>query len=364
MPVAPSKHTSGLNYPVYLGDGALNELNRYLFALPHSTRSLILTDENVYHHCLPILKEQCPALETASVKVIPIGETAKDVATVVELWKWLSAHYAGRDDLLVNLGGGVVTDLGGFVAGTYKRGIAFINIPTTLIGQADAALGGKTGINFGSVKNLAGLFNNPAAVFIYPHFLKTLPSRMLKAGYAEIIKSALITGGRFWKRCEKGISTDITGLDELIHLSIKTKLALSKKDPFDRKERMALNFGHTIGHALESHSFGNGKEPLLHGEAVAAGLYCESYLSVRLSGLDQSVLETLNGILKVHFNRVAIDPNGMDEVMHFIFQDKKNRGGSVKMTLLSAPGKVMTDQEVGENWILEAIDFYKKNFGR
>lgn len=356
-------NNSGDHYPVFIGDSALKDGNDFLASMYTASKLFILTDENVYHHCLPRLMDQCPFLKTAEILAIRPGERSKDISMVVDLWKWLTGHNAARGDLMINLGGGVISDLGGFVAGTYKRGIAFVNIPTTLIGQADASLGGKTGINVASVKNLAGSFNNPSAVCIHPPFLETLPGRELKAGYAEIIKSALISGGEFWALCTKGNGLNEAGLLELIRHSVKVKMAFAEKDPYDLNVRRALNFGHTVGHAMESLSFEDGHELLLHGEAIAAGMICEGYLSVAYCGLDPKVLESLSGILKGIFKRIEFDQQDTIKMLQFMIKDKKNREGKVNVTLLSAPGKVLLDQGVRNRQITEALRFYRENFG-
>ena len=363
MTGAQSFRISGRFYPVYAGTGIFHDLENFLASSFPSSGVFILADENVSSHCLPLLLEKCPALETAPVFILPPGEKSKDISRVVEVWNWLASLNAERTDLLINLGGGVVTDLGGFISGTFKRGMAFVNIPTTLIGQADASLGGKSGINVSNVKNQAGLFYNPSAVFIYPDFLKTLPSRELRAGYAEIIKSALITGGEFWEQVRKPGALEKIDMKEIVQKSAMAKLAITDNDPLDQGQRKALNFGHTIGHALESWSFEPGRKQLLHGEAVAAGMVCESYLSVLLTGLDPGIEELLRNLVNEYFDQVDIGEKDIEEILDLINQDKKIREGLIKVPLIKAPGKVLMDQQVAPGMIREALLHYQEKAG-
>lgn len=353
----------GLFYPVIIGKNPWNHLKSVLADHFPTSKLFILTDENVSKVCLPVLLQDADYLQDVRVFSVPAGEGSKSLETALECWDWLTSHQASRSDLLVNLGGGVVTDLGGFVASLYKRGMSFINLPTTLIGQADAAVGGKTGINFSGYKNHLGSFANPSAVFIEPGFLETLPKRELVSGYAEIIKSALISGGEFWARVQEEDLEDFEFLHGSISDSVIYKLSITDHDLFDRDLRKCLNFGHTIGHALESLSLEEGEYPLLHGEAVAAGMICEAFISARIKGLDTETMKAICHLINEYFPRIEMDICA-DELLRFLVQDKKNREGTIRMTLLRAPGQPRPDQPVSPGLISESLVYYKDIFTR
>jgi 3-dehydroquinate synthase len=351
----------GRFYPVFAGHEIWQDLAAYLDRLAPS-QVFLLTDEHVRHHCMAILYDKMPALKESPVFVLPPGEGSKDAWHAEAVWKWLSEYPAGKDALLINLGGGVVSDLGGFVAGTYKRGITFINLPTTLIGQADAAVGGKTGINLEGFKNQVGTISHPGAVFICPAFLKSLPVRALVSGYPEIIKTALVTGAEFWDDLNRVVLEAPEALPSLIRRCVMAKLSVADLDPEDRNERKCLNFGHTIGHALEGVSHSNGNEPLLHGEAVAAGMICEAYISTLLTGLDNRALDKMASLLKIFYDRPVQTRMDMSRFLMFASRDKKNSGGEIRFTLIEAPGKPVIDCPVQNEIIEKALRFYRESY--
>jgi 3-dehydroquinate synthase len=299
-----------------------------------------------------------PAIE--SEFILEPGEGSKNLQEAEKLWQWLIKHEANRDDLLINLGGGVVSDLGGFAASAYKRGMAYINIPTTLIGMADAAIGGKTGVNFGSGKNQIGSFFHPVAVFIDPKFLETLPEDHLRSGYAELLKCAFLAGDRQWEKVIKSPWSKENDLTVLVRNALDLKAAYVKKDPLDEGLRKALNFGHTMGHAFESLTMSKYPPGLLHGEAVALGMIGEAFLSWRVAGLCWSKMSDFTGYLRKNFSKPSFTIEDTDEMIRLMKMDKKNSGGAIRFSLLKDPGDPAWDVICEEQFIRKAIEFVIK----
>jgi 3-dehydroquinate synthase len=275
------------------------------------------------------------------------------------VWKALGELGADRHSLLVNLGGGVITDLGGFVASTYKRGISFINIPTTLLAQVDASVGGKTGVDLGALKNEVGVFAEPEELFIWPEFLKTLPKREHISGLAEILKHGLVSDRAYWNSC---IKTDLSrpeNLEEIIRHSIAIKSAIVAADPNEIGERKKLNFGHTIGHAVEGLVLERQEKTLLHGEAVALGMICESWISVQDTKLPEAEHEEIVRNICRYFplqTLNAVDDHRLIELMR---HDKKNEKGDIRMVLLKSIGLAHTGKTVSPDRIINALDYYR-----
>lgn len=322
----------------------------------------ILVDRNTRKYCLPMLLDHVLSLEHVPVLEIPGGEDSKSFSAAEHLWTRLLELGAGRNSLLINLGGGVVSDLGGFVAAGYKRGINYINIPTSLMGQADAAIGGKTGINIGHVKNQVGFFYPSRGVFIFPGFLKTLPAAHLRSGLAEIIKSVLIGNTSLWRRLVKHPVAELLqqpvdgGLwPGLISESVKFKNRVVMQDYRERKQRKALNFGHTIGHALEGFSQTIPGKQLMHGDAVAAGMICATFLSHRKTGLSQAHMESVVSYLRNGFPAILIEDQAKATILELITHDKKNLNGLIRFTLISKPGSPVLDVSCSQEEILEAL---------
>ncbi len=288
---------------VFIGDDVFNVLNEYLRAYQNS-KIFILVDENTLKHCVTELITQNEILHNAEILEIDSGEENKILDVCYQLWKTLADYKADRQSLLINLGGGVITDMGGFIASTYKRGIDFINIPTTLLSQIDASVGGKTGVDFEGLKNIIGVFNEAKGVFIYPNFLKTLDKRQMLSGYAEALKHALIKDANYWIDLQQGLLFDADNWTNLVTRSVTIKNDIVLSDPLEKNERKLLNFGHTIGHAIESFSLENDQLPLCHGEAIAIGMICESYISNKKNRLSSNDLEsitlTINKSYSVH----------------------------------------------------------------
>jgi len=342
---------------VFVGDDVFNVLNEYLRPYRNS-KIFILVDENTLKHCVTELISQNELLLNAEILEIDSGEENKTLDVCYQLWKILAEYKADRNSLLINLGGGVISDIGGFAASTYKRGIDFINVPTTLLAQIDASVGGKTGVDFEGLKNVIGVFNEAKGVFIYPNFLKTLDKRQMLSGYAEALKHGLIKDANYWSALEKGMLSDEKNWLKLITSSIHIKNEIVLNDPFESGERKLLNFGHTIGHAIESYSLKNDNKPLLHGEAIAIGMICESYISNKQQNLSddnlKSITTTINGFYKP-YELKELDFHQLIELMK---NDKKNEKNAIIFTLLSKIGLAHINIEVEVDLILEALNYY------
>lgn len=355
-----AKGRQGLAYPVFTGESVLRELEAFIRKASVPGQFFILCDENTQRYCLPLLERYVNPVPEGHLLVIPPGEGAKDMNTVVKLWRALLDTGAERSALLLNLGGGVVSDLGGFAAGTYKRGIRYINVPTTLTAMIDAAIGGKTGVNLNKIKNAAGLFHDPEAVFIHPHFLATLPGRHVRAGFGELIKSAFLSGPPFWDELAHSPSGSGTGLPSLINQAVEYKCGIVAGDPREKGLRKVLNFGHTIGHALESVSLASGKDPLLHGEAVAAGMVMEAWLSAELAGLPVMARDRLTTMIMADFSFPALGAEMAESLWQVIRYDKKVTGGSPEFVLMEGPGKPIFSNAVDRGAFLASIEYFNQ----
>ncbi|MDR2968231.1 MAG: 3-dehydroquinate synthase [Tannerellaceae bacterium] len=341
-----------------------SELSAFLSSLTYN-KLFILTDENTYTACLPVLRP-IPAIRDAAVITVCAGDSHKNVEQLSYIWSCLSNEGASRDSLLINLGGGMITDMGGFAGATFKRGIRTINIPTTLMASVDAAVGGKTGINFNGLKNEIGSFYPPLCVFIDCQFLQTLDHDNILSGYAEMIKHALISSEEvlipiLQFDLNSQLSTLSFPLSTLVTQSVAVKEAIVEQDPLEKGIRKALNFGHTVGHAFESLSFLK-QRPILHGHAVAAGIVCELYLSHRICGFPLPSLSRMVHYIKEHYPPFFYECKDYDKLYEFMTHDKKNEGGIINFTLLAGIGEVRINREVPKNKVLESLDFYRESF--
>lgn len=327
-----------LNYPVYLGNHLWNDLSSFLQQINPSREVFLISDHNTDKNCLPVLIENIPWLTERPVISIEPGEDAKDAATLTKIWIWLMELKATKRAILVNLGGGVVTDQGGFAAATYKRGIRYVNIPTSLIGQVDASVGGKTGVNVAGVKNQAGVFNDPEAVFIIPDFLDTLPEEHFRSGMAEIIKCAFLSGDEFWEKTVNMVLNPQDFLVELIRESVLFKCKVVLDDPYERNSRKMLNFGHTIGHGLESCFNRQGRSDYSHGRAVATGMICEAYISCEIASLPSDELEDLSMLMIRVFDLKPLDESLYDMLWQMMEFDKKNTETGIVFSLIEKEG--------------------------
>jgi 3-dehydroquinate synthase len=342
-------------YPIHIGPVA-ESLPLTLEQQPFS-QLFVLADENTREHCWPRI---APALERYQPILIeiPSGEAHKNLQTCERIWGQLMAHKATRDALLLNLGGGVIGDMGGFAASTFKRGMRFLQIPTTLLSQVDASIGGKLGIDFRQVKNSIGLFRNPQAVLVDPAFLDTLSDRELRSGFAEVIKHSLIADTGQWESLQQ--LTDLRNADwaSIIPASLNIKKQIVEADPFEKGLRKALNFGHTIGHAIEGHALET-DTPLLHGEAIAIGMICEAFLSTQQQDLPEAQLRQITDYLTARYGKVALRPDDYPAYLQLMSNDKKNEGQAINFSLLPETGKVVVNQTATEAPIIAALDYYR-----
>jgi 3-dehydroquinate synthase len=347
-------------YSVYAGKGSLNELEKFLSsATPQYSKHFILVDENTLQDCLPTLIAQVPALNRAEIVEIVSGERNKTIETCIQLWEVLTELNADRHAILINLGGGVISDLGGFVASTYKRGIDFVNIPTTLLSQVDASVGGKVGVDLMNLKNQVGAFSYPKGVFIDPVFLNTLPKNEVMSGFAEMLKHALIADIDLWYELMSFDWSMLEDIEPYIIRSVKIKNKIVMDDPREKGVRKLLNFGHTIGHAIESYSLENSGKELLHGEAIAIGMVCESYISSVLCELPQDQVEEITSFLMNHYPAFSLDSMAHHRLIETIRNDKKNRDNKMNFSLISAIGEGVYDQQVSADLVIDALNYYQ-----
>lgn len=349
-----------LTYPVHLGFNLWREIDQLLQPFLKSRGIYLLTDNNTHSYCLPVLKDNIPLLAEQPSFSISLGERYKDLSSLYRIWTWLMEAGAGKNSLLINLGGGVVSDLGGFAAATFNRGMPYINIPTSLIAQVDAAIGGKTGLNISGIKNQAGLFYNPAAVFIMPVFLETLPEAHFKSGFAEIIKCAALSGHKFWELLKKDGALERKHIFRLISETVNFKCRIVAEDPFDRSTRKMLNFGHTVGHALESFSNMPGRVEMLHGEAVAAGMICEAYISYETAGLPKYELEEISTVIKTFFDLEPLENRFFDQFLKMINHDKKKNINGIGFSLLECLGKPCLERSVERVNLIRSFEYYNE----
>ncbi len=326
-------------------------------------RIFILTDENTQSHCLPLLAG-IPILEKAQYINIKADDTFKTLEALADVWTYLSQNGASRKSIMINLGGGMVTDLGGFAASTFKRGIQYINIPTTLLGAVDAAVGGKTGINFNGLKNEVGVFNPAHTVIIYTPFFKTLDHTNFLSGYAEMLKHGLISTEQEWSNLLNfdfdNINYDY--LTQLVSESVAIKERVVTEDPFEKGIRKALNLGHTVGHAFESLSFEENR-PVMHGYAVAWGLVCELYLSQKQTGFPMDKLRQTIDFIRKNYGTFTFSCKQYDRLYELMTHDKKNEDNIINFTLLGNVGDIRINQKASKEEIFEALDFYCEYFG-
>ncbi|GHS91151.1 3-dehydroquinate synthase [Bacteroidia bacterium] len=324
-------------------------------------RLFVLVDENTQQGCLPLLQET-GLIENAGLIVIPSGEINKSIDTLTKVWTYLSRHEATRKSLLLNLGGGLLTDLGGFAAATFKRGMHFVNIPTTLLSMVDAAVGGKTGINFLGLKNEIGAFAPADVVLIETGFLKTLSHENFLSGYAEMLKHALISSDKNWLDilAFNLDEIDYNILTSLLVTSVGIKEKIVEEDPKEKGVRKALNLGHTIGHAIESYCIETGN-PVMHGYAVAWGIVCELYLSFMKLNFDKQKLIKTAHFIKENYGSFVFDCKIYDHLYELMQHDKKNENsGSINFTLLKDIGDIKINRTASKEEIFEAFDFYRE----
>jgi 3-dehydroquinate synthase len=346
------------NYKIFIGSDIMEKVSS-IYSLSNYSRIFIITDRNVAPIYLNRLESACPA-KTTSI-ILPFGERSKGIKNIQNIWKVMHDAGCDRSSLVINLGGGVIGDMGGFAASTYMRGVDFINIPTTLLAQVDASIGGKTGINFEGIKNLIGTFNQPNCVIIDTQTLNTLPKPELISGFAEIIKHGLIQDELYFERVISKQPHQFSPEDmvSIISRSCEIKAAIVVQDETENDLRKILNFGHTIGHAIESLSLET-TQPLLHGEAISLGMVVESsisHLKGQLSRKDLKHIQT--GLANIGLPTSLLDVN-IDGILQKIKSDKKNKSGNVNFSLLQRIGKAVFDQRVPEKIIIKSLQYIVK----
>jgi len=346
-------------YSVYFNETIYNYLNETL--LPeHYSKVFILADSSTSELCLPDFIANLATETPIEIIEFEAGEQFKNIETCYEIWSALTELGADRKSIILNLGGGVVTDLGGFVASTFKRGIEYINIPTTLLAMVDASIGGKNGVDLGNLKNQIGTITTPKAVLIDTHFLTTLPQNEMRSGLAEMLKHGLIQDKDYWDKFKSLSSLNTEDLDILIHQSVEIKNNVVLQDPTENGIRKALNFGHTLGHAIESYFLENDdKKSLLHGEAIAVGMILESYLSMEKNLLSKEEYQEIKYIISDIFEPVDFDKTDIEKITELLIHDKKNEFGKVQFALLDGIGKIKINQFVTNDLINSAFEDYK-----
>ncbi len=345
------------DYSIYFNQEAYEMLNSWISNYNYS-KLFILVDETTNEFCLPKL---LPLLEVdIPIEIIEIeaGEEMKNISTCVEIWSILADLGADRKSAILNLGGGVITDLGGFVASTFKRGIDFINIPTTLLGMVDAAIGGKNGVDLGTLKNQIGVINAPKLVVIDTDYLETLPQNQMKSGLAEMLKHGLIYDKKYWNQFKDLQDLNFDDLDQLIHRSVEIKNEIVCQDPTENGIRKALNFGHTLGHAIESH-FLETEKPLLHGEAIAIGMILESYISKEKKLITEEEYIEIKSTLLAIFEKQFFTQNDIDSIVNLLIHDKKNEYGKVQFALIENIGTIILNQYTDNEVIINGFADYE-----
>ena len=348
MPTVKTPH-----YKVEI-DKEFSALQKYLHK-QNASRIIVIVDENTKAHCLPIFHDSIDiGYELIEIKS---GEINKTLDTATHLWNGLIEKKCDRHSIVINLGGGVIGDMGGFVAGTYMRGIPFIQMPTTLLSQVDASIGGKLALDHEGFKNIIGMFRNPSLVWIHTPFLKTLDEREIMSGFAEVIKHALIQSKPMWERIKvKGPQLSEDDWSSVVTQSVKIKNKIVAEDPQEAGLRKILNFGHTIGHALESYYL-KSEKPLLHGEAIAKGMIAEAYLSFKTKRISIIEMEEINSLLESIYTLPTIEKSDLDAILDLMVMDKKNEAGVKKFSLINGIGKCDFGVEIENSAIKESLRF-------
>lgn len=351
-----AKQIPSLGYSVFFEED-LASLEQLIAAGGYS-QILVLVDRNTNDHCLPVFQTMMTNLTDYDIIEVDPGEENKNIDFCIGVWKTMLDFGADRKALMINLGGGVVTDMGGFAASTFKRGIDFIQIPTTLLSQVDASVGGKTGIDLDNVKNIIGTFTQPQAVFISSKFLTTLDERQLRSGFAEVIKHGLIFDKDLFELCKKTNPTK-ENLNDIVFRSVEIKNEVITQDPTEKGLRKILNFGHTIGHAVEGYSMHHDNDPLIHGEAIAVGMICEAYISFKTNGLSEKELNEIVLIFGDNFAHYNLVADSYEELFTLMANDKKNEANKLGFALLNSIGGCDYNLFIGRDLIIESLDFYK-----
>ena len=347
------------DYSVIFNKDGFNALNQLLDANNYSS-IFVIVDSITEEACLPAFLSEISTKTPIEVISFEPGEDHKHIETCLGVWNALSELNADRKSIILNLGGGVVTDLGGFVASTYRRGIDFVNIPTSLLAMVDASVGGKNGVDLGHLKNQIGVINTPKLVLINTLFLDTLSTVELRSGLAEMLKHGLIDDRNHWNKLTNLKGFTLNDLDALIHESVSIKKTIVELDPHEKNERKTLNFGHTLGHAIESYFLTNPeKERLLHGEAIAIGMILACYISSKQCDFSVEDLTKITEYLVKLYGKISFNTEDINAIIELLKFDKKNTHGNINFVLLKAIGEPVINCQVTNDLIFEAFDYYK-----
>jgi len=344
---------------IYFSENAYQNLNQLLQTKNYST-IFLLTDNTTNQYCLPVFLSEINSQRPIEIIEIEAGEAQKNITTCIEIWNILLELHADRKSLLIGLGGGVITDITGFVASVFKRGIDFINIPTSLLAMVDASIGGKNGVDIGTLKNQIGTIRQPEMVLVDFRFLGTLPNREIRSGYAEMLKHGLIQDKEYWKKLSDFKMIDFSELDTLIIRSIAIKTKITALDPTEKTIRKSLNFGHTLGHAIESYCLENSEKPsLLHGEAVAVGMILASFLSYQKNLILEKEYLEIKNVLKNIYPIVEFNTQDIKKIIELLSFDKKNQHKKILFVLLNGIGSFKLDQIIDRELIFKSFEDYK-----
>lgn len=328
------QHLQGTNYFIEVGSIEDSSLTQLIETSYSQSKIVIMVDENTHDYCLEYLLTTFDFLKEAEVMLLPAGEENKVMEVCFQVWEALTEYGIGRTDLIINLGGGVVTDMGGFIASIYKRGVDFIHIPTSLLAMVDASIGGKTGVDLGVFKNQLGVFNQPKAIFIDPAFLHTLPVEEKRNGFAEMLKHGLVADDKHWNNI-KGKTVESLTLQDIVD-SVSIKFKIVEEDPNEKNSRKKLNFGHTIGHAIEGYLLQ--KEPISHGYAVAIGMLVEAGISFDEQKISEDEYIEIRTIITRNFQLIAFDSEEIISIVAIMQNDKKNSSNKINFSLLNGIG--------------------------
>jgi len=346
-------------YAIHFNSNCYKVLNSYI-EKSNFSKLFVLADSNTHEHCLSYFLSHINTHQNIEIIEIEAGEINKTIDTCVGVWNTLSDLDGDRKSLLINLGGGVVTDLGGFVASCFKRGINFINVPTSLLAMVDASVGGKTGVDLGTLKNQIGVINLSDMVLVDTKFLETLPQNEMRSGLAEMLKHGLIQDEAYWHKMSDLSKFTLDDLDNLIYESIIIKKNVVAEDPHENGLRKTLNYGHTLGHAIESYCLSNDKkQTLLHGEAIAVGMLLATYISYKQLSFPKKKLDNIKSTIQGIYGLVDLTSDDYTEIIELMKFDKKNTHGNINFVLLEDIGKTKIDCLVENSLIIEAFNYYK-----
>jgi len=343
---------------IYFNSECYKQINTHLQKSNYS-KIFVIVDENTHEYCLPKFLSLLETNLVIEIIEIESGEINKNIDTCLGVWNALSELDADRKSLIINLGGGVITDLGGFIASTFKRGIDFIHVPTTLLAMVDASIGGKNGIDLGHLKNQIGVVNPSKMVLVDTSFLNSLPENQMRSGIAEMLKHGLIFSEVYWDKFQLVKELDVQTLNKLIYESIEIKKTIVEKDPFENNLRKTLNYGHTLGHAIESYYLSNpNKTPLLHGEAVAIGMILATYISTELTNFSKEECSKIKDTILQIFDHKKVLEEDFHAIIDLLKFDKKNEHGNINFVLLKKIGDTKINCQVENNLIIQAFNYY------